>query len=157
MAGPIDPAGTAGGEAERLPVARMAIAVLALVGLVIAAYLTLFKLGYLGAIQCSVGGCEKVQSSRWAEFLGLPVAAWGVGAYTAILAVALAGVQPRFAGARWVALALFGMSAVGVVFSAWLTYLEAFVIHAWCQWCVISAILITLIFLLSIPGLRAAR
>ncbi len=143
-------------EARPQP-ARMAIAVLALLGLLIAAYLTLFKLGYMGAIQCSIGGCETVQSSRWAYFLGLPVAAWGVGAYTAILALALLGVQPRFAAARWIALALFAASGVGVVFSAYLTYLEAFVIHAWCQWCVVSAILITLIFLLSIPGLRQAR
>ena len=67
------------------------------------------------------------------------------------------GIQPRFARERWVALALFGVSAVGVAFSGYLTYLEAFVIHAWCQWCVISAILVTLIFLLSIPGLRQAR
>ncbi len=142
---------------ERPALARMAIAVLALVGLLIAAYLTLYKMGYLGAIQCSIGGCEKVQASRFAYFMGLPVAAWGIGAYAAILALALAGVQPRFARSRGVALALFGLSAVGVVFSAYLTYLEAFVILAWCQWCVVSAILITLIFLLSIPGLRQAR
>jgi uncharacterized membrane protein len=139
------------------PLARMAIAVLALVGLLIAVYLTLFKLGYLGILQCSVGGCEKVQASRWAEFLGLPVAAWGVGAYAVLLALALLGVQPRLQAERWLALALSGVAGVGVVFSAWLTYLEAFVIHAWCQWCVVSAILISLIFVLSIPGLRRAR
>ena len=80
-----------------------------------------------------------------------------MGAYLVLLAVALAGVQPRWAHARWVPLVLFGVSAVGVAFSAYLTYLEAFVIHAWCQWCVISAILVTLIFLLSLPGLRRAR
>jgi uncharacterized membrane protein len=141
----------------RPELARMAIAVLALIGLLIAGYLTLYKMGYLGAIQCSIGGCETVQSSRWAEFLGLPVAAWGIGAYAALLGIAVLGVQPALADRRWVALALFGLSAVGVAFSAWLTYLEAFVIHAWCQWCVISAVLITLIFLLSIPGLRRAR
>jgi uncharacterized membrane protein len=154
-----DPAFASAAEAleERPQYARMGIAVLALVGLLIAAYLTLFKLGFMGAIQCSIGGCEKVQASRWAEFLGYPVAAWGVGAYAAILALALLGLQPRFSEARWVALGLFALAAVGVVFSAYLTYLEAFVIHAWCQWCVVSAILITLIFLLSIPGLRRAR
>lgn len=142
---------------ERPPLSRMAIALLALAGLLISSYLTLYKLGYLGEIQCTIGGCETVQTSRWAVFLGLPVSAWGLGAYVTILALAIAGVQPRFARARWVALALFALSGVGVVFSAWLTYLEAFVIHAWCQWCVISAILITLIFLLSLPGLRQAR
>lgn len=148
----------AGEELEaRPPLTRMAIALLALAGLLISSYLTMYKIGMLGEIQCTIGGCEKVQTSRWATFIGLPVSAWGVGAYVTLLVVALLGVQPRFMRERWVALALFGMSAVGVAFSAYLTYLEAFVIHAWCQWCVISAILITLIFLLSLPGLRQAR
>jgi uncharacterized membrane protein len=142
---------------ERPPVTRMAIAVLALLGLMVSTYLSMYKLGYLGVIQCSIGGCEKVQSSRFSYFLGQPVSVWGVGAYVTLLAIAVVGIQPRFARERWVALALFGVSAVGVAFSGYLTYLEAFVIHAWCQWCVVSAILVTLIFLLSIPGLRQAR
>ncbi len=142
---------------ERPPVTRMAIAVLALLGLMVSTYLSMYKLGYLGVIQCTIGGCEKVQTSRFADFLGLPVSVWGVGAYVTLLALAVLGIQPRFQRERWVALALFGVSAVGVAFSGYLTYLEAFVIHAWCQWCVISAILVTLIFLLSIPGLRQAR
>lgn len=139
------------------PLGRMAIALLSLLGLLIAGYLSLYKLGYLGFIQCGAGGCETVQASEYALFLGQPVALWGVGAYAVLLVLALIGVQPRFAEERWVALALFGVSGVGVVFSAYLTYLEAMVIHAWCQWCVVSAVLITLIFLLSLPGLRAAR
>jgi uncharacterized membrane protein len=141
----------------RPPATRMAIALLSLVGLVISGYLTLYKLGFMGEIQCTLGGCEKVQTSAYSLFLGQPVALWGMGAYVTLLALAVAGVQPRFVGARWVALGLFGVSAVGVAFSGYLTYLEAFVIHAWCQWCVISAILVTLVFLLSIPGLRQAR
>jgi uncharacterized membrane protein len=140
-----------------VPLARMGIAVLALIGLFISAYLTLYKLGFIGVIQCSVGGCETVQSSQYAVFLGLPVALWGVGAYTVLLVLAILGIQPRWAGERWVALALFSMAAVGVLFSAYLTYLEAAVIRAWCQWCVVSAVLVFLIFLLSLPGLRHAR
>jgi uncharacterized membrane protein len=142
---------------ERPPLTRMAIALLALAGVLLASYLTLYNLGFLGSIQCTLGGCEKVQTSRWSTFLGMPVAAWGLGAYVTLLVIALLGIQPRWARERWVALALFGISAVGVAFSAWLTFLEAFVIHAWCQWCLISAVLITLIFLLSLPGLRQAR
>ena len=153
----LEPAAWEGELEARPPLTRMAIALLALVGLLISAYLSMYKLGYLGVIQCTIGGCEKVQTSRYAMFLGLPVSVWGLGAYVTMLALALVGVQPRFARARWVALALFGVSAMGVVFSAYLTYLEAFVIHAWCQWCVISAVLVTIIFLLSIPGLRQAR
>ncbi|HEX6749326.1 MAG TPA: vitamin K epoxide reductase family protein [Longimicrobium sp.] len=139
------------------PVTRMAIAVLALVGLLVAAYLSLYKLGLIGGLTCTVGSCEQVQQSPWATFLGLPVSIWGLGAYAVILTVAVLGLQPRFVEARWVPLALFGMAAVGVAFSGYLTYIEAFVIEMWCMYCVISAILITLIFFLSIPGLRRAR
>ena len=152
--------GTLAGDDEieaRPPLTRMAIALLALAGLLVSSYLSMYKLGYLGVIQCTIGGCETVQTSRWSMLLGLPVSVWGVGAYVTLLTLAIAGLQPRFQDARWVALGLFGVSAVGVVFSGYLTYLEAFVIHAWCQWCVISAILVVLIFLLSIPGLRRAR
>lgn len=135
-------------------VSRMAIAILSLVGLIISAYLSLYKLGYLGFIQCTTGGCETVQSSAYAFFFGIPVALWGVGAYLALLLLALIGLQPRWMLERWVALALFGAASVGMLFTAYLTYLEAYVIHAWCQWCLVSAALVTLIFLLSIPGLR---
>lgn len=143
--------------APPLPLARMGVALLALIGLMVAAYLSLYNLGLMGEIQCAVGSCAKVQASPYAYFLGVPVALWGVAAYLAMLVVAVLGLQPRFMHARWVSLALFGMAAVGVVFSAYLTYLEAVVIEAWCQWCVVSAIVVTLIFLLTIPGLRQAR
>lgn len=145
------------GAAPPLPIARMGVALLSLIGLMVAAYLSLYNLGLMGTIQCGVGSCAKVQASQYAYFLGMPVALWGVGAYLAMLVVAMLGLQPRFMHAKWVSLSLFGMAAVGVVFSAYLTYLEAYVIEAWCQWCVVSAIIVTLIFLLSIPGLRHVR
>lgn len=135
----------------------MGIAILSLLGLLVSGYLTLYKLGYLGVIQCTTGGCETVQSSQYSLFLGFPVALWGMGAYALLLLLALLGLEPSRAGDRRIALGIFGIAAVGVAFSGWLTYLEALVIHAWCQWCVVSAVLITLIFLLSLPGLRATR
>ncbi|HEU4557759.1 MAG TPA: vitamin K epoxide reductase family protein [Longimicrobium sp.] len=147
----------AGDDYAAPPVTRMGIAVLALVGVLVATYLSLYKLGLIGGLTCQVGSCEQVQNSPWATFIGLPVSVWGVGAYLAILAVALVGLQPRFVNERWVALSLFGLAAVGVAFSGYLTWIEAFVIEMWCQWCVVSAVIITLIFLLSIPGLKRAR
>ena len=129
---------------------RMIVAALALAGIFVALYLTLYKLGAIGELSCSVGSCETVNSSPWAEFLGLPVAAWGVGFYVATFAVAMAGLQDRFAGSRGVSLALVAMSGFGVTFSAWLTYLELFVIRAICQWCVVSAVIVTAIFLVSL-------
>jgi uncharacterized membrane protein len=155
--GAIDAAADAEDGYAPPPVSRMVIAVLALLGLLLSAWLTLYKLGYVGSVQCALGSCERVQHSPWGVFLGLPVAAWGVGGYAAIFAVALAGVQPRWAGARGPALLLFALASGGLAFTAYLTYIEARVINAWCQWCLVSAGIITAIFLLSLPGLRRAR
>jgi uncharacterized membrane protein len=142
----------------RPPISRMAIAVLAVVGALVSGYLTLYKLGFLGTIQCGAGGCDTVQASQYSVLFGVPVAAWGVGAYVVILAVALLGLQPRWVGARWVSGLLVGLSAWGVAFSGFLTYLSGTVIGAFCQWCLVSATLITLIFLCSVvPLLRARR
>lgn len=146
-----------GEPSVRPPVARMAIAVLAVVGALVSAYLALYKLGYMGVIQCAGGGCAVVQASEHSVFFGVPVALWGVGAYLFLLAVALVGLQPRWVEARWVAYTLFGFAAWGVVFSGYLTYLSRSVIGAFCQWCLVSAGLITAIFLLTLPGLRTAR
>jgi uncharacterized membrane protein len=139
------------------PVSRMAIAVLALLGVFDAAYLSMYKLGMIGGLTCTVGSCEQVQNSPQSALFGIPVAVLGLGAYVVLLALALVGVQPRFAHDRRIALAIAAISGVGMLFSAYLTYVEAWVIHMWCQYCVISAILITLIFLLSLPALRRGR
>lgn len=151
------PEGVLPGDEVTPPLSRMAVAVLSLLGMFVAGYLALYKLGYLGFIQCGTGGCETVQASKYAVFLGIPVAVWGIGEYVALFVLAMLGVQPRWAGSRGIALALFGIAAVGVVFTVYLTYLEAAVINAWCRWCIGSAVIITLVFLFTIPGLRSAR
>ncbi len=51
-------------------------------------------------------------------------------------------------------LAIFGISLIGVLYSAYLSYLEEFVLHAWCPYCVLSAIVITIIFIISIIRLK---
>jgi uncharacterized membrane protein len=70
---------------------RMATAIAALAGLFISLYLLLYSLGFYGALVCGTGGCETVQNSTYARFLGLPVAGWGLAWYVAVLSVALAG------------------------------------------------------------------
>jgi len=132
----------------------MLVALLALTGLFVALYLTLYKAGLIGQLSCSIGSCETVNTSSWSTLLGLPVAAWGLGFYIVALAVAVLGTQDRWADARSVSVALVALSGWGVLFSAWLTYLELFVIDAICMWCVVSAILVTLIFITSVLDLR---
>ena len=132
----------------------MLVALLALTGLFVALYLTLYKLGLIGQLACSIGSCETVNTSRWAVLLGLPIAAWGLGFYVVTLTLALFGVQDRWSDVRGVSVALVALSGWGVLFSAWLTYLELFVINAICTWCVVSAIIVTLIFIVSVLDLR---
>ena len=132
----------------------MLIASVALVGLFIATYLMLYKLGRIGTLSCSIGSCETVNASRYATLAGFPVAMWGVGFYVATLAVSLLGTAEKFETNRTISWTLVAMSGWGVLFSSWLTYLELAVIHAICQWCVVSAILVVVIFLLSLSDLR---
>ena len=132
----------------------MLAALVALAGLFVALYLTLYKLGYIGTLVCAVGSCETVQTSKWATLLGIPVGAWGVAYYIAVLGVALAGLTPALAERPAVSRLLVAMTGFGLLFSIWLTYLELFVIQAVCQWCVISAILATALFAISWLDLR---
>jgi uncharacterized membrane protein len=127
----------------------MLIALVALAGIFVALYLALYKLGYIGQLVCAVGSCEKVQTSKWASLFGIPIAIWGVGYYVGILAIALAGLSASLADRRSVSLLLLALTTFGLLFSGWLTYLELAVIDAICQWCVISAILAAVLFVLS--------
>jgi uncharacterized membrane protein len=133
---------------------RQAIAVLALAGLFLALYLWLYKIGVIGELQCGTGGCEAVQASRYATFLGLPVALYGVAAYGTLLAVSLVGLAPAFGARRGPGVALATLATIGFAFTLYLTALELFVIHAVCRWCVGSAAIITAIWVLALPSAR---
>jgi uncharacterized membrane protein len=134
---------------------RQAIAVLALLGLLLSAYLTMYKLGMVGELKCGAGGsCERVQLGPWGDFLGIPVAAYGIGGYLAILVVAMVGLQPRWETSRTPALLLVLLAAGGFAFTVYLKYLELFRIGAVCRWCVVSAVLITVILVLALVGVK---
>jgi uncharacterized membrane protein len=123
---------------------RGAAIVLALVGLAIAAYLTYVHYAKLKPLcLAGGGGCETVQSSEWSKLAGVPVALIGLVGYAGILASLLA---PGEAGR----LATVALTLVGWLFSAYLTYRELFSIHAICQWCVASAVVMTALAILSV-------
>jgi uncharacterized membrane protein len=135
----------------------MIVAALALAGIFISLYLTLYKLGVIGELTCSIGSCETVNTSKWSTFLHLPVAAWGLLFYAEVFVISLVGTMPRFENAPIFSLVLVVEAAVGVLFSAWLTYLELAVIHAICIWCVTSAAIVVTILLVSTADLRELR
>jgi len=139
------------------PLNRMVIAVLSMAGLFVALYLLANKLGLTGPMICGIGECATVQASRWSMIGPVPVSALGVAGYVALLAVSLYGLQPAGLTSRAVSALLLGLSVVALAFSAYLTFLEAFVIRAWCQWCVISAILVTIIFVAALAEVGRLR
>ncbi|HEX3453462.1 MAG TPA: vitamin K epoxide reductase family protein [Gaiellaceae bacterium] len=116
---------------------RVAIGALAVAGLGVASYLTYSR--YAGTqLYCATGGCETVQHSRYALIAGIPVAVFGLAAYLAILGTAVArGPSSAAVG--------FGLAAAGVAFSAYLLVAQLFVIHAICQYCVASDVVVTLL------------
>jgi uncharacterized membrane protein len=133
---------------------RMCMALISLLGIFLGAYLTLYKFGIIGSLVCNVGSCERVQTSRWSVFLGLPVATWGVGFYLLMLALSIVSLQERFADSRTLSLTIMVLAGWGVLFTAWLNYLEGFVIHAWCEWCLGSATIVLILFVLALIDWR---
>jgi uncharacterized membrane protein len=119
---------------------RTAAFVLALVGLAVATYIAIEEAGG-GAAKCVAGssGCQQVADSEYSELLGINVAVIGIFGYAVLaLAAAVPGDPGRFLG---LVASLFGFG-----FSVYLTYLELFEIDAICQWCVASAVIMTLLF-----------
>jgi len=135
----------------------MIVAALALAGIFISLYLTLYKLGVIGELSCTIGSCETVNTSKWSRFLGLPVAAWGLLFYIDVFLIAFVGTLERFEDEPIISLVIVAEAAVGVLFSAWLTYLELAVIHAICVWCVTSALIVTAILGVGIADYRETR
>lgn len=132
---------------------RLATGTLALVGVGIASYLTYVR--YSGtAIACTTGGCEKVQSSSYAELAGVPVAVIGLVGYVLILVTAF------FAG-EVAALAAAALTVGGFAFCVYLVYVQLAVIDAICQWCIASDVVMLLLLVVALlrlwPYVRRQR
>ena len=127
---------------------RAAIAVLALAGAGVAAYLVYARYAHV-QIACSTGGCETVQHSKYAKLAGIPVAVLGLGAYVAIFVTALT--RQVEAAAIGTAIALGGL-----VFAVYLIVVQVAVIDAICQWCLASDAILFLLALACAERLRRA-
>jgi uncharacterized membrane protein len=109
-------------------------------GIGVATYIAIADSGG-GAPVCLAGssGCETVAGSTYSHLLGVNIAVFGIGGYVLLLAASLLrGDAARMGG--------FGLSLIGFGYSVYLTYLELFKIEAICQWCVASAVLMTVLF-----------
>lgn len=132
---------------------RRASIVLSIAGIIVAFYLLYFKINPSSILCTGAGDCEAVNASVYSEIRGVPVAALGALAYAFLIGVLLLESKSGFIK-EWGALAVFGTALAGVLYSAYLTYIEVAVIHRICPYCVTSAVVMTLIFGLSIFRLR---
>jgi len=132
---------------------RISIA-LALLGLAVSIYMTIFKLTDNDKMCIGNGGCSKVNSSVYSEVDGIPVAVFGVGGYAVIAALLLMEGRNRFLKQNGTMLA-FGLTLIGFLFTLYLIYVEVALIHALCPFCLTSQVTMTILFILSI--IRLAR
>ena len=139
----------------------VALMLLSLLGMADSGYLfwkhrrsTLLTTGTGGSNFCQAGGCDLVSQGKYAEVKGIPVAAFGIAGYLALLALS---VMAAALGGRSLMWGIVGISGIGVVVSAFLVYLQIAVIGAICSWCVLSAFTMTSIFILSVLLVRKMR
>ncbi|MEI7818731.1 MAG: vitamin K epoxide reductase family protein [bacterium] len=127
---------------------------LSIVGLFDSILLTLEHFTRRG-LPCSLtGGCERVLTSKWSEIFGIPTAAFGILFYLVVLYLVIHALTHR--EALPVKLLLV-WGAIGFMSSVWLVGLQAFVIRAWCQYCLLSALSSTLIFVTAIVHWRGSE
>ncbi len=133
------------------------IPLLCLVGSVAAGYLTYVEMTQIPAVCGPVGDCNTVQHSQYARLFGfIPLGLLGLGGYVAITAAWMVARFGKGQTASIAALELFGMTLAGTLFSAYLTFLEPFVIGATCAWCITSAVIMAVLMVLSAaPGKKA--
>jgi uncharacterized membrane protein len=129
-----------------------AIVAASILGAIDAIYLYILKLTEAPWMCGPSHGCLTVNNSPYSVLYGIPVSLYGLAAYIAIMVIVLLEPKMKLAGENG-PLAVFGISLGGVAFSAYLTWLEVAVIHALCPFCVTSAVLITIIFILAIVRL----
>jgi len=132
---------------------RISIA-LAMLGLAVSIYMTVFKLTDNESMCIGNGGCSKVNSSSYAEVYGIPVAVFGFGGYGLIAALLYLEDRSKFLKENGTMI-VFGLALVGFLFTLYLIYVEVVLIHALCPFCVTSQITMTILFILSI--IRLAR
>jgi uncharacterized membrane protein len=127
---------------------RAGVALVALAGVAVAGYLTYVHY-QPGALICTAGGgCETVQESSYAELFGVPVALLGLLAYVAVLGLVVWDTEL----ARTLAAAI-ALTAVG--FAVYLIVLQAFVIDAWCVWCLVNdLVVVPLLVVLTVWRVR---
>jgi uncharacterized membrane protein len=134
---------------RRLSRIEIALIALAIIGLLVSIYMTIFKITSNDNMCIGSKDCSVVNASRYSELYGIPVAVFGVVGYAAILAVLWLERNPGFFNQNGTML-LFGLSLTGFLFTLYLIFLEIALIKAYCPFCLTSQAAMTIIFILSV-------
>jgi uncharacterized membrane protein len=127
--------------------------VLAVIGLLVAAYMTIYKWTSNNAMCLGSGDCGTVNASKYSEVNGVPVALIGLLGYASILGVLVLEKRKVFLAEFFeenATLLTFGLALTGFLFTLWLIYVEVALIKALCPFCLTSQVVMTIIFILSI-------
>lgn len=125
---------------------------LAILGLLVATYMTIYKITANDNMCLGSGDCSTVNASRYSEVNGIPVALIGMLGYAAILGIHWLERRNDFFEAN-ASMIFFGISLVGFLFTLWLIYVEIALIKALCPFCLASQAIMTILFILSIVRL----
>ncbi len=126
--------------------------ILAFVGLLVSIYMTIYKLTYNANMCLGSGGCEVVNTSRYSEVNGIPVAIIGAIGYGFILALHGLEGRPGYFNQQGIVL-IFGLALTGFLFNIYLIYVETALLKAYCPFCITSQVAMTLIFILALVRL----
>ncbi len=132
---------------------RLSLA-LAILGVLVSIYMTIFKLTENPNMCLGNGGCSTVNNSKYAMIYGIPVAVVGVGGFLTLLILLFLERRVSFLAANGT-LIVFGLALLGFLFTLYLIYVELALIHALCPFCVTSQVTMTILFILSV--IRLAR
>jgi len=126
---------------------------IAVLGMIDAVFLTVKH--YSGAIDCSViSGCQEVLNSDYSEIMGIPLALMGTAYYLLVIFLSLFFIDTRN---KYALMGLKYIPSFGFLFSLWLVYLQFFVIGSICQYCMLSALSSTILFILSLTLIKKGK
>lgn len=137
-------------KSSRPRTSTLIIQISAVIGLLDSIYLAYVKIAKT-PIYCTpgLGDCDVVNASRWSILFGIPLGFYGVVGFGLIFILATFGLRQR-AFHPYIDLILFGFSLAGFLFSLYLTSIEIFVLKTVCQWCLLSAMMMSVIFITTI-------
>lgn len=136
---------------------RTAIPILGIIGMSISGYLTFIHYSQISPICSPMMDCDVVLSSPYAAIWGVPLSILGLLMYVFLTVLGFWHLRRENEWQAIMALGIYSVALSGTLFSAYLYYLEIFVIHAFCTWCIVSSLVVVITLVLSMVNLSSSE